>query len=160
MTSNVNQRHHLSKTVQMSFSASFYLIVEGNRRVLDPGVGRQRKGPKCPRKGAIWQSNYEPRNWTQKHVGWSLGSPTSSYFILYTYNIYIYIYIERERAHKGLIYIHTYTYICNMYTYIFGYACNMQKFLNQGSNPRHGSDLSHSSDNTRSLTAKPTRKLQ
>ena len=32
----------------------------------------------------------------------------------------------------------------------------MQKFPGQGSNPYHQSDLSHSSDNTRSLTGRPS----
>ena len=35
--------------------------------------------------------------------------------------------------------------------YFFGHPCCMWKFLGQGSNPSHSSELSHSSDNTRSL---------
>ena len=35
---------------------------------------------------------------------------------------------------------------------IFGHAHSMQKLPSQGSNPCHSSDLSHSSDHTRSLT--------
>ena len=36
----------------------------------------------------------------------------------------------------------------------FGYAHSKWKFPGQGLNPRHSSDLSHSSDNTRSLTTR------
>ena len=39
-----------------------------------------------------------------------------------------------------------------IYLFIFGCTCGMWKFPGQGSNPYHNSDLSHSSDNARSLT--------
>ena len=37
----------------------------------------------------------------------------------------------------------------------YGCACDMQKFLSQGLNLRHSSDLSHSNDTTGSLTHSP-----
>ena len=37
----------------------------------------------------------------------------------------------------------------------FGHIHGMQKFPGQGSNPHHSSDLSHRSDDVRSLTARP-----
>ena len=42
----------------------------------------------------------------------------------------------------------------------FGSAYSTQKFLGQGSNPCHSSNLRHSSDNTRSLTIWATRAFQ
>ena len=39
------------------------------------------------------------------------------------------------------------------FSFSFGHACSMKKFLCQGSNPNHSSDLSHHSDNARSLTS-------
>ena len=44
--------------------------------------------------------------------------------------------------------------------FIFGCACSMWKFPDQGSNLHHSSDPSHCSDNARSLTSCPTRELQ
>ena len=43
--------------------------------------------------------------------------------------------------------------------FFFGPACNMWKFLGQGSNACHSSDPSHCRDNTRSLTCWATREL-
>ena len=40
------------------------------------------------------------------------------------------------------------------------HSWNMQKFPGQGSNPHHSNDLSHSSDNTRSLTLEFQRTLR
>ena len=39
--------------------------------------------------------------------------------------------------------------------FFFGRACGIRKFLSQGSNLQHSSDLSHSRNNARSLTAEP-----
>ena len=39
--------------------------------------------------------------------------------------------------------------------FLFGCAHSMQKFPDQGLNSSHGGDLNHSSDTTRSLTARP-----
>ena len=46
-----------------------------------------------------------------------------------------------------------------LFFYYFGHALGMQKFLGQGLNPHHSSDLSQCSDNTGSLTHWATRKL-
>ena len=43
----------------------------------------------------------------------------------------------------------------NLGMHFFGHAQGMWKFLGQGLNPHVSSDLSHSSDNTRSLTTGP-----
>ena len=39
-----------------------------------------------------------------------------------------------------------------LYPFIFDHICGMQKFPGQGLNPQHSRDLSHCSDNGRSLT--------
>jgi len=41
------------------------------------------------------------------------------------------------------------------FVFVFGYARCMWNILGQGSNPYHTSDLSHSSDDAGSLTARP-----
>ena len=42
---------------------------------------------------------------------------------------------------------------------LFACTCSTQKFPGQGWNPSHSIDLSHSSDNARSLTLCPIREL-
>ena len=42
-----------------------------------------------------------------------------------------------------------------IFFFFFGCACSMQKFPGQGSNQYHSNDLTHSSDNARSFTARP-----
>ena len=56
---------------------------------------------------------------------------------------------------------HLFLGVCNekdtdfFFFFFFGGAPSMQKFPGQGSNPCHSSDLSHSSDTIRPLTARP-----
>ena len=45
-----------------------------------------------------------------------------------------------------------FVWFCFYLLIFFGCTCRMQKFLGQGSNLHHSSDLSRSSDNARSLT--------
>ena len=48
-------------------------------------------------------------------------------------------------------------FVC--FCFLFGCTCGKQMFPGQGLNPCHSSNLSHSSDNTGSLTCCPTREL-
>ena len=63
-------------------------------------------------------------------------------------------------AYKFLFYSHSFFHsIFYFFFFFFGYSCSMCKFLGQGSNPSHSSDLSHCSDNTESLTCCAPREL-
>ena len=53
-----------------------------------------------------------------------------------------------------------YSSSCKVHLFFFGPAWSMWKFLGQGSNPCHSSDLSHCSDNARSLICCSTRELR
>ena len=50
-------------------------------------------------------------------------------------------------------------FVCVCVFVCFGYTCSMWKFLVQGLNPCHSSDLNHCTDNTGSLTHGATREL-
>ena len=50
-------------------------------------------------------------------------------------------------------------FVCKKNSFFFGCAPSMQKFLDQGSNPSHSSDLSQTSNDTGSLTCCTTREL-
>ena len=53
---------------------------------------------------------------------------------------------------EGLLGVGTVLFCFFNFAFVFGHAHGKQKFLGQGLNPHHSSDLSHSSDSARSRT--------
>ena len=81
---------------------------------------------------------------------------THTYTHIYTHIYeYIYIYIYIFYIYLYILYIYLYIY----FFFLFLLAQGLWKFQDQGSNPHHSYNQSHSSDNARSLTHWVTREL-